>query len=855
MPFRQRAARDTDDDVGGRLARQHDGERGRAAGFRRDQAGHRSDRDTGCIVIHVRDCNVIRIHRVVNEVCARGGRQHDGVGDVSVIDVVVDAGDGDSLGHIPVRRGEAQETRTRRTFRGVAGVDREKHVRGRLTGEDHRERGGRTGFGRRQTGDRRHGDTSDVVVRSGAEHVVRIHAVVVRVGAGRQVEHDRVRCVTVDHEVIDARDRDGLRHVPVRRREGQRSDVDRGLGVRIAVEQDGDIRDRLRVEDDSERLTAARFRGREAARRGDRDTSDIVVGVGGSDVRGVDPGEVQVGAGDRFEHDGVCHVSVHDEVVRARDRDRLRDVPVGGREGDAGRRGRALGGIAAGQSKGHVGRRHAGQDDIEGRRTTRFVRDQASRRRRGDVRNIVVGICGAHVDGVERVVAQVGAGGGVRDDRERLVPVDHHIVDARDRDDLIDVPVRGREGQCRRVDRAFRRVAARERECDVRRGHAGEVDRERGCGPCFAGGETRDRVDAHAHYIIVGVRPLDVGRVHRVVHRVGAAGRVEDHDPRLVAVDDEVVGARDSHRLRHVPVGRREGHRSHVRRGLSRVVAGKRERDVGRGLRIEHDREGRRRAGFIRGQTGHGSDRDAGHVIVGIREVDIVSVAPRVVGVAAHRRLERQRECLIAIDDEVVHTPHPDVLRDVPVRGREGDRRRGRLTLGRVRAGQRDHDVRGRLRLEHDRERRAVPRLAGHQPRDRVHHDTSGICNQVGGGELRGVVEIEVRRSRRDGLVDGHRGRDGRVECGFTESVGQGQSRAEEAFAFPIARQIRVRAGEELDPEAGTRVAQERSRDVQSDVGRSRQGQLGIVLQRVRAEVGVEGVVGGDAIAGQIDPQ
>ena len=55
--------------------------------------------------------------------------------------------------------------------------------------------------------------------------------------------------------------------------------------------------------------------------------------------------------------DRVHHVAVDDGVVDASDRDRLRRVPVGGREGQAGRRDRPFGGVAGRQTDGHVGRR------------------------------------------------------------------------------------------------------------------------------------------------------------------------------------------------------------------------------------------------------------------------------------------------------------------------------------------------------------------------------------------------------------------------------------------------------------------------------------------------------------------
>ena len=60
------------------------------------------DGDARGVVVGVGDRDVIRVDPVVDRVAAGRRRSHDGVGDVAVVEGVVDAGHGDGLRHVPV---------------------------------------------------------------------------------------------------------------------------------------------------------------------------------------------------------------------------------------------------------------------------------------------------------------------------------------------------------------------------------------------------------------------------------------------------------------------------------------------------------------------------------------------------------------------------------------------------------------------------------------------------------------------------------------------------------------------------------------------------------------------------------
>src|SRR6185436_18656114 len=89
---------------------------------------------------------------------ARGGGGDDRVRDVAVVHGIVDAGDGDRLGNIPVGARKGQARLVDRALGGVARAQADRHVRDGSRYQHHGERGGATGFGRRQAARRRDGD-------------------------------------------------------------------------------------------------------------------------------------------------------------------------------------------------------------------------------------------------------------------------------------------------------------------------------------------------------------------------------------------------------------------------------------------------------------------------------------------------------------------------------------------------------------------------------------------------------------------------------------------------------------------------------------------------------------------------
>src|SRR5207248_1350560 len=133
-----------------------------------------------------------------------------------------------------------------------------------------------------------------------------------------------------------------LRHVPVGGAERQAGRGDRTLGGGARGERGHDVRDGLAVEYDAERRLPAGFRRGQAGGGRDRDGGRIVVGVAQRDIRRVHAVVDGISAARRAQHDAVRDRAVLHAIVHARDRDRLRDVPVGGGERQAGRGDRTL---------------------------------------------------------------------------------------------------------------------------------------------------------------------------------------------------------------------------------------------------------------------------------------------------------------------------------------------------------------------------------------------------------------------------------------------------------------------------------------------------------------------------------
>src|SRR4029077_6845654 len=109
---------------------------------------------------------------------ARRRRRDNGVGDVAVVQVVVDAGYGNGLRCIPVAGREREARQTDRALRRVARAQPDGHVGGRLRVEPHGERGRAAGLGRGQTGGRVDDNGDSVVVDVGDGDVDRIDPVI-----------------------------------------------------------------------------------------------------------------------------------------------------------------------------------------------------------------------------------------------------------------------------------------------------------------------------------------------------------------------------------------------------------------------------------------------------------------------------------------------------------------------------------------------------------------------------------------------------------------------------------------------------------------------------------------------------
>jgi len=165
--------------------------------------------------------------------------------------------------------------------------------------------------------------------------------------------------------------------------------------------------------------------------------------------------------------DRVGHVAVRQQIVHADDGDRLRHVPVPGRERQAGRRGGAFGGIAGTQANRHVRRRLAGQLDGErglGRRPPSSAARRSESARPG---RIVVRDLGRHPGDRQSLIEPVAA------DR-RVVrwplcePSTSGSSTARDRHRLWGTPGAGRERQARGADTQL--AVRSDRQHHVRRG-------------------------------------------------------------------------------------------------------------------------------------------------------------------------------------------------------------------------------------------------------------------------------------------------------------------------------------------------------------------------------------------------
>ncbi len=311
------------------------------------------------------------------------------------------------------------------------------------------------------------------------------------------------------------------------------------------------------------------------------------------------------------------------------------------------------------------------------------------------------------------------------------------VVDAGDGDGLRRAPVGRREREAGRGRGTLRRVVARERDRDVRRGLARELHREGRGGSRLAGDETGRGAHVDAHGVIVGVRGADVGGVVAGVARIRARPRA-DHDG--------IVDARDRHGLRHAPARGRERQARGCRGSFCGIARGDGDHDVRGGLAREHDRERRGSARFARDQPRRGRRRGARHVVIGVRDAHVGGVVARVAGVCARDCARDDRVGLIAVDREIVDARHGDGLGNVPIRRGEGQARRGRGALGRSAAREREARVGGRLARQPGGERGGPSRLGGDEARDRGQRHADSVVVRVRdrhvGGIQAGIVNV-----------------------------------------------------------------------------------------------------------------
>ena len=267
-----------------------------------------------------------------------------------------------------------------------------------------------------------------------------------------------------------------------------------------------------------------------------------------------------------------------------------------------------------------------------------FGRGQAGRRRDGDARGVVVGVGDGDVAGVEPVVVAVTARRRRRDDGVADVAVVEFVVDAGDGDGLRDVPVGGREGDARRADRAFGRVARAQRRWS-RRPVGCELSTTANVAVPPASVVVRPAVGLTMmpDRVVVDVGDRDVGRIDPVVDRVGAGRQRGQDGVDDVAVGYGIVDAGDGDGLRRVPVRGGEGQAGRADGAFRRVVRTQANRHVRGRLRIQDHRERRRAAAFRREQARRRIDRDAGRVVVDARDRDVARVLPVVTADARWR--------------------------------------------------------------------------------------------------------------------------------------------------------------------------------------------------------------------------
>ena len=606
-------------DVGGRLARQFDGERGGAPRLG-CLARHRAGDDTRFVVVGGGDGNGDVAQAVVVVVAGAGRVEDDAVGLRAIVEAVVLTGDGDRLVAVPVAGAAARERHAGGTHRALAGVlaaDRHRYVGTRLGVEFDGEGGGAAGLCSLSS-DRAGGDAGLVVVGGGDAHFNVAQGVVGGVATGR-VEDDVVGHRAVVGEVIDAGDGHRLGVVPVRGRKRQAGRADRALAGVLAAHRYGDVGGRFGRQFDGERGGAARLGGLPRNRTGGEGRRIV---VGGAHAHG-DVGQTPViaVAGAVGIQDNVVGLrAIVDVVVNAGDGDGLVGVPVAGGERQAGGVGSTLAGVPAAHRNRYAGGRLGVELDGERGGTPRF-RCLATHRTGRQAGTVVVGGGDADVDVVQVVVDAVAVHARtarIQDDVVGYRAVVAGVVDAGDGDGLIIIPVARRERQAGGACRALVGGVTAHRHGDVGGRFARQFDGE-GVGAAglvhLCGTATVDDRQPRRIAVVGGIHAHgDVGQ--GVVIAVAGAGRVQNDVIAHRSIVDVVVLTGDGDGLGTVPIRGGERQAGGGRPTLAGVVAADRNRDVGGRLGVELDGEARGAARLGR-LSRHRAGGDAGRVVVG----------------------------------------------------------------------------------------------------------------------------------------------------------------------------------------------------------------------------------------------
>ena len=627
------------------------------------------------------------------------GIQDDVVGLRAVVDVVVDAGDGDRLIIIPVAGRERQHARTHRALVGGGAAHRHAHVVGRFGRQFDGEGRGTARLGRLAGyGPRR--QPRLVVVGGGDAHGGVVQAFVIRVGA-RRVKDDVVGLRAVVHVVVRAGDRNRLRADPVDGGERQCGGSWRPLAVVVTAHRHRYVRGRFAVQFDREARGAAGLR-RLAGYRTGRQPRLVVVG------------DRQRGARNRAHADAVLRHARHRNhatralvkgVVHRRDRHRVV----------------AAGGVARRNRDGVVRRRRhpvrprqrryrdgglSGRGVTQGRRyRCRVARaalvDGGIRHRQGHRRRrLVVGDRQGYVHRIAHI-----ATGGARYRHRATCPLVDAVVRRRDRhrraaagggarrnrQHLVGTQRRPRIIGYRHCYRG--RLGARGAQGRRHRGRIGRAALVDGVGRQGQGG---------GDVVVV------VGYVHRdrlaaaVVVGVGA-GRRQRQGVLDVAVYGAVVDAGNDDRLRLVPVagGERQTDGG-TQQALAGVQTGDRHRHLRRRRTRQFDRETVGGGGLRSPQCGL-AHRQPG-LVVGGGDAHGGAGQAVIIRVAAGR-VEDDVVGLRAVGVVIVDAGNRHRLGTVPVGGRE--RQAGRIyrALAGVLAAHRHRDIGGRLGRQLDGER------------------------------------------------------------------------------------------------------------------------------------------------------